>query len=272
MPLHPQAAAFVEALRGGVPAGVPDIGALRAVTRSAPPPDGGGVPTRVYGDGASTLVYFHGGGWNIGGLDSVDGICGYLAAEVGCTVVSVDYRLAPEHPFPAAVEDCYSVLRGIRGQVAVAGDSAGGNLAAVTAQLARDDGIALAHQLLICPNTDSTLAGESFDAYGEGYALDAGAMRLSFMNYARDADRRDPRLAPLYGDLAGLAPATVITAEYDILRDEGEAYARALPDAALRRYDGMIHNFVNFPGEFDAAIDARSWAAARLRTAFGGDA
>jgi acetyl esterase len=298
MPLHPQAAAFLELLNPDAAPGRPDIAAMRAATRANPhrgtgPPlttveDGvaDGVPIRTYrpSDGVlPALVYFHGGGWSIGDLDSADPMCRRLAAGAGCVVVSADYRLAPEHPFPAAVEDAYAVTAdvvrhpdryGIRPQaVAVAGDSSGGNLAAVTALLARDDGIRPAHQLLMCPNTDSGLDSPSFTEFGEGYGLTAAGMAWFFGHYLGDADRCDPRIAPLRAaDLSGLAPATVITAEYDILRDEGEEYSRALAAAGvpveLRRYDGMIHNFVTLPEAFDDAGAALAWAVTRLRRAF----
>jgi acetyl esterase len=299
MPLHPQTIEFLRLMDAGSPPADPDVAALRDATRSdshrgtgpamAEVADAtvGEIPIRTYrpADGLlPALVYFHGGGWAIGDLDSVDAMCRRLAAETGCVVVSVDYRLAPEHPFPAAVEDAFAVtadvLRrpehyGIRPlAVAVGGDSAGGNLAAVTALLAREEGLALAHQVLLCPNTDSGLDSPSFSEFGEGYGLSAATMAWFFGHYLGLADRSDSRIAPLRaGDLSGLAPATVVTAEYDILRDEGEAYAHGLAAAGvpaeLRRYDGMIHNFVMFPEQFDDAATARAWAVARLRQAFG---
>jgi acetyl esterase len=299
MPLHPQAVAFLGLMDTDTAPAEPDVTEMRAATRANPRrgvgpalaevEDGrvGDVPVRVYRHEAGTLpavVYFHGGGWSIGDLDSADPMCRRLAAEVGCVVVSVDYRLAPEHPFPAAVEDAYAVTADVvRGAgrydvdpaaVAVAGDSAGGNLATVTARLARDEGIALAHQLLLCPNTDSGLDSASFAEFGEGYGLSAAAMAWFFGHYIGRADRSDPRIAPLRaGDLSGLPSASVLTAEYDILRDEGEEYARALAAAGvpveLRRFDGMIHNFVTLPEAFDDAATARAWAVSRLRQAFG---
>jgi acetyl esterase len=298
MPLHPQTAAFLAAMNTGAAPAEPDIAALRAATRTNPhrgvgpamaeveDVTAGGVPVRIYRpvDGVlPALVYFHGGGWSIGDLNSADPMCRRLAAEAGCVVVSVDYRLAPEHPFPAAVEDGYAataeVVRhagryGVRpGAVAVAGDSAGGNLATVTARLARDDGITLVHQLLMCPNTDSGLDSPSFTEFGEGYGLSAASMAYFFGHYLGLADRSDPRIAPLRaGDLSGMPPATIMTAEYDILRDEGEEYARALAAAGvpveLRRFDGMVHNFVTLPEVFDDATTARAWAVERLRQAF----
>jgi acetyl esterase len=298
MPLHPQAAAFLKVMDTAAAPAEPDITAMRAATRTNPhrgtgpamaqveDATAGDVPIRTYrpADGVlPALVYFHGGGWSIGDLNSADPMCRRLAAEAGCVVISVDYRLAPEHPFPAAVEDAYAVVadvvrgagrHGVRPDaVAVAGDSSGGNLATVAARLARDDGIALVHQLLMCPNTDSGLDSPSFTEFGEGHGLSAATMAWFFGHYLGYADRSDPRIAPLRaGDLSGMPPATVLTAEFDILRDEGEAYAGALADAGvpveLRRFEGMIHNFVTLPEVFDDATAAREWAASRLRRAF----
>lgn len=299
MPLHPQSAAFLEAMQTGAAPAEPDIDAMRAATRMNPHrgvgPElaavedavVGATPIRTYrpaGGVLPALVYFHGGGWSIGDLNSADPMCRRLAAEAGCVVVSVDYRLAPEHPFPAAVEDAFAVTAdvvrragyyGVRPDaVAVGGDSAGGNLAAVAARFARDEGITLVHQLLMCPNTDSGLDSPSFVEFGEGYGLSAAAMAWFFGHYLGRADRSDPRVAPLRApDLSGLPPATILTAEYDILRDEGEEYARVLAGAGvpveLRRFDGMIHNFITMPEVFDDAATARVWAADRLRRSFG---
>lgn len=299
MPLHPQAAVFLKLTDADAAPAEPDITVMRAAARANPyrgvgpalaeVEDAivGDVPVRVYRPAPGELpavVYFHGGGWSIGDLDSADPMCRRLAAEAGCVVVSADYRLAPERPFPAAVEDACTVTAdvvrraghyGIRPDaVAVAGDDAGGNLATVTARLARDDGIPLVHQVLICPNTDSALDSPSFAEFAEGYSLSAATMAWFLGHYIGRADRSDPRIAPLRaGDLTGLPPATVITAEYDVLRDEGEEYARALAAAGvpvqLRRYDGMTHNFVTLPDVFDDAVTARAWVVRRLRQAFG---
>jgi acetyl esterase len=299
MPLHPQTAAFLKLMEAGAAPAEPDVEVMRAATRANPNrgvgpalpevEDGlvGDVPIRIYRPESGTLpalVYFHGGFWSIGDLNSADPMCRRLAAEAGCVVVSVDYRLAPEHPFPAGLEDAYAVTAdvirnadryGVRPDaVAVAGDSAGGNLATVSARLARDEGIALVHQLLMCPNTDSGLDSSSFAEFGEGYGLSAATMAWFLGHYIGCADRSDPRIAPLRADdLSGMPSATVLTAEYDILRDEGEEYAHALSAAGvpveLRRYDGMMHNFVTLPDVFDDAVTARAWAVSRLRQAFG---
>ncbi|MGH3377772.1 MAG: alpha/beta hydrolase [Actinoallomurus sp.] len=298
MPLHPQTVAFLELMDAGAAPAEPDIAVMRAATRENPHrgvgPDlaevedatVGQVPVRIYrpaGGPLPALVYLHGGGWSIGDLNSADPMCRRLAAEAGCVVVSVDYRLAPEDPFPAGLDDAYAVTADVVGRaghygitpeaVAVAGDSAGGNLAAVVARLARDDGIALVHQLLMCPNTDSGLDSPSFVEFAQGYGLSAATMAWYLGHYIGCADRSDSRIAPLLADdLSGLPPATVVTAEYDILRDEAERYSEALAAAGvpveLRRYDGMPHNFVTLPDVFDDAVTAREWAVSRLRQAF----
>lgn len=298
MPLHPQAVAFLKSIDTGAAPAEPDVEVMREGIRANPHRGTGpgiaqvtdaavgDVPVRVYrpADGVlPAVVYFHGGGWSVGDLDTADPMCRHLAAEAGCAVVSVGYRLAPEHPFPAAVEDAHAVTTDVvrraahygidPGAVAVAGDSAGGNLATVTARLMRDDGVTLAHQLLLCPNTDSGLDAPSFAEFSEGYGLSAATMAWFLGHYLGCADRSDPRIAPVRaGDLAGLAPATIVTAEYDILRDEGERYAGLLRAAGvpveLKRYDGMIHNFVTMPEAFDDAGAARAWGADRLREAF----
>ncbi|XVQ15230.1 alpha/beta hydrolase [Spirillospora sp. CA-255316] len=247
----------------------------------------GPVPLRLYRPEKRSplpaLVYFHGGGWVVGGPENVDVACRELAAEAGCAVLNVDYRLAPEHPFPAAVEDAWAVTCAAATEperfgvdpraVAVAGDSAGGNLAAATALMARDRGVRLAHQLLVYPVTDTAMDTPSYAEYGRGYGLDAEGMARFLELYGGGADPADPRLAPLRApDLAGAAPATVITAEYDVLRDEGEAYARCLAEAGvpveLRRYDGVVHSFFLLPELFDAGAEAMEFAVRRLRAAF----
>ncbi|GLW66813.1 putative lipase/esterase [Actinomadura rubrobrunea] len=309
MTVHPQTARYLEmlaswsALDGPQPSLPETRRSLDAALRALPgrrrdlphvadlavPGDDGPVPVRLYrpeppgGAPLPALVYLHGGGWVLGGLDSVDALCRDLAADVGCLVISVDYRLAPEHPFPAAVRDAWAVASAVGrdpyrfgarpGAVAVAGDSAGGNLAAAVALLARDHGLPLAHQLLVYPVTDTAMDTPSYAAYGTGYGLDAAGMAECLRMYRGDADPADPLLAPLRApDLSGLAPATVITAELDVLRDEGEAYARRLAEAGVpveaRRYEGVVHSFFLLPDLFDAAVDAMRFAVGRLRAAF----
>lgn len=246
-----------------------------------------GLPARLYA--ASTaparpiLVWYHGGGFTIGDLDTADRTCRKLAAGSGATVVSIDYRLSPEHPFPAAADDCFTALRwiasnadtlgGDASRIAVGGDSAGGNLAAVVAVQARDEGVPLRYQLLVYPVTDCTMSAASYKENGEGLLLTADTMDWFIGNYlGGGADPKDPRLSPLFTDnLDGVARAIVITAEFDPLRDEGEAYADRLRDAGVdvetRRFDGQVHGFFNLSTITPAATEALELATARLKTA-----
>jgi acetyl esterase len=248
------------------------------------PGPAGAIPARVYvpaADGTPpVVVYYHGGGWVLGGIDSHDGTCRALANASGATVVSVDYRLAPEHPFPAAVDDAWAALEWVAAngtelgadpaRLAVAGDSAGGNLAAVVALQARDAGApALRGQLLVYPVTDATMSHPSIEENASGYFLTKADMEWFFGHYAPERPD-DWRLSPLAAaDLSGLAPALVLTAEYDPLRDEGEAYARRLDDAGvpveLIRKDGLIHGFFGMVADVDEARDAMERSGAALR-------
>jgi len=228
------------------------------------------------------LVYFFGGGWTLGSVETSDGVCRALTNAVGCRTVAIGYRLAPEHRFPAAVEDCYAAVRWLAdhgdelgtdtSRLAVAGDSAGGNLAAVTALLARDrGGPPLSGQVLLYPNTDQT-----FDLPGvpDGHDLpfNERSVRWYRDNYLPDNDDgANPLASPLRApDLSGLPPALVITAEYDPLRAEGIRYATRLQDAGVDvehvDYPGMIHGFLTMLGELDASRQAVSQIAAYLRT------
>ncbi len=250
---------------------------------------GGGIPVRIYvpcGKGPfPVLLYLHGGGWVIGDIESSDGLCRTLTNAAGCIVVSVEYRLAPEHPFPAAADDAYhatlwtatnaSSFGGDPSRIAVCGDSAGGNLAAVVAQIARDRGKpAICFQLLIYPVTDGACASPSYKENAEGYFLTKDAMQWFWNHYVRnDADRNHPYASPLRArNLAGLPAALVITAEFDPLRDEGERYAEGLRAAGtpvqLTRYDGMIHGFFAMSAIIDQGRTAIQQSAAALRTAF----
>lgn len=295
MPLDPQAVAWIEELRstGARPTAELPLGEARQVVEDRVPrifPEmqpiaavervsAGGVRARVYrpADGElPALVWFHGGGWVIGSVCASDHLCRALAARSGCTVVSVDYRLAPEHPFPAAVEDSWSAVAWGTEQfprVAVGGDSAGGNLAAVCALRARDRGIDLALQLLVYPITDCALDTSSYVEWEVGTPLTRDGMRWFWQCYVPDAaDAVDPDASPLRAlDVTGVARAHVVVAECDPLRDEAEAYARRLEDAGvavtLRRYDGQIHGFLSMPAVFDAAEPAIDDAAAALRAA-----
>ncbi len=234
------------------------------------------------------LIWLHGGGWTVGSLVTADSACRALAAGARCRVLSVGYALAPEHPFPAAVDDAMLVYRTVIGapgeygadpaRIAVGGDSAGGNLAAVITHLARDEGLARpAFQLLVYPSTD--LAGDypSRRELGEGYLLTATLMDWFTGHYLPDpADRTDPRASPLrFADFTGLPPAYIQTAGYDPLKDEDAAYAAKLADAGVAvehaHYAGLIHGFFNHGGVVDAARAAIDDAAAALARALHGN-
>ncbi|MCW3840477.1 alpha/beta hydrolase [Micromonospora yasonensis] len=254
-----------------------------------PGPDGP-LPVRIHrpaGDGPlPTLVYFFGGGWTLGSVDTADGICRRLANATGCQTVTVGYRLAPEHRFPAAVDDCYAALRWLAAhadevgvdpdRLAVGGDSAGGNLAAAVTLLARaDGGPRLVAQLLVYPNTDQRPGPAPARADEDPLLFNRHSVAWYRQHYLTDpADAAHPLASPLLAeDLSGLPPALVITAEHDPLRDEGERYAARLREAGVpteaTRYPGMIHGFFAMPGVFDAGRRAQEQAAAFLRDRFG---
>lgn len=308
MPLHPQAAAFLretadappldtqtpEENRAGITQVIPLTGApapLPVVEDVALPTALGPVPVRIYrpstDPGLPVVAHFHGGGWTVGDLDSHDTTCRDLAAGAGAVVVAVDYRRGPEEPFPAAYDDCLAVTRALLedgaaldldpARVAVAGDSAGGNLAAVVALALRGVGTGLVHQALIYPVTDLAGLGEtpSYREFGDGHFLTTRDMRYFRDSYLKGHDPADPRVSPLRAeDLSGLPPATVITGECDPLRDEGEAYADRLRgagvEAELRRFSGQVHPFVLLAGMVDDAVEARRYLSARLAAAFAG--
>jgi acetyl esterase len=230
-----------------------------------------------------TFVFYHGGGWVIGDLDSHDLACRYLCASLGVTLLAVDYRLAPENPFPAGLEDAVDATRwalanvaelgGDRAKVIVGGDSAGGNFAAVVAQELRDE--QLAAQLLIYPATDWTGTYPSAELFAEGYFLDSASMRLFEGAYLPDPGlRANPRISPLLGeDLTGLAPAVVVTAEFDPIRDQGDAYAEALAKAGNtvehKQFPSLTHGFFNFGPFVPAAQEAVDETIELLRKVLG---
>jgi acetyl esterase len=257
------------------------------VDRTVPGP-AGAIRVRMYTPAGTgpfpALVYFHGGGWVIGSLDSLDSPCRSLANAAGCAVISVDYRLAPEHKFPAAAEDCYAAtyyvvqnaaaLNVDPGRIAVGGDSAGGNLAAVVTLMARDrGGPALAFQLLVYPVTNHDYETASYQDNAEGYLLTKSLMVWFWNHYLRDeTDGRNSYASPLRAEsLGGLPPALVVTAGYDPLRDEGEAYAARLREAGVRaetrRCDDTIHGFFQLAGVLDLGRQMVADAGAALREA-----
>jgi acetyl esterase len=241
--------------------------------------DAAGVPVRVYRPTAGELpglVYCHGGGWVVGSLESHDPLCRRIAARASCAVIAVDYRLAPESGYPAAIDDAWTANTWAGeqfGRIAVAGDSAGGQLAASVALRARDAGLGLALQALIYPVTDYAFDTPSYRDQGNDAVLTAELMRWFWRQYLADESRAgEPDCSPLRApSLAGVAPAHVITAEYDPLRDEGEAYARRLRQAGvpvtLRRYDGQIHGFIRMPALIDRAAEAIDELAGAVREA-----
>jgi len=257
--------------------------------RQIPGPHGP-IPVRIYAPESKgphpLLAYFHGGGWVLGSVATADVACRALAAATGCVLVSVDYRLAPEHEFPVPLDDCTAAVRWLAehaaevdadpARIAVGGDSAGGNLSAAVALRLRDEGgPRLAHQMLVYPVTDASFETRSYRENGEGYFLTRAGMEWFWNHYLPGpADAANPLASPLRApDLRGLPPATVITAEFDPLRDEGEAYAERLREAGvpvrLTRYDGVIHGFFGMVDTLDQADEAIREAAAALRASFG---
>jgi acetyl esterase len=300
MPLHQQAALLIQVMDSldAPPMEEMTPEAARAGRAAQPvvPPepihevrdiDAGGVPARLYRPNDRTdlglLVYFHGGGWVICDLDTHDGVCRSLANRSGHAVLSIDYRLAPEHPFPAALEDCTNATRwahanaaalGCRAdRVAVGGDSAGGNLAAVVAQLGV---VPLVYQLLIYPVTDLTRDQPSYEENATGYFLTKNTMGWFIDHYLSGGGSPvDPRVSPLFAAdhvIAATPPALVITAEYDPLRDEGNAYARKLAEAGVPtshvQYNGMIHAFFSLGDFLDDGRSAQALAGSALASAF----
>ncbi|MDR7251805.1 acetyl esterase [Nocardioides sp. BE266] len=249
----------------------------------------GGIAARRYlahpADADRLLVYFHGGGFVVGSLDSHDTVCRFLATYAGVSVLAVDYRLAPEHPFPAAPDDAKAAFMFAASRaeawghdahrIGVAGDSAGGNLATVLCQDLRGAAVRPAFQLLFFPVTDVSRHSDSYREFAEGHFLTEHQMDWYTARYlGPDADRTDPRVSPLLAeDVSDLPPAYVAVAGFDPLRDEGEAYARRMAEAgvpvALRRHDGLIHAFVNSTGVGRSGREAMLEACGAVRMGLG---
>lgn len=314
MPLHPQAQEFVDFLEATNPPGWEVIGAKLSRQTFATFKDRFGegpdlpsvqdrtindVPIRYYcPDESKTLpavMYFHGGGWVLGSLDTHDAVCRRLAHDSGCAVIAVDYRLAPEHKYPAAIDDSYVATKYVAEhpgefridprRLAVAGDSAGGNLAAAVAirardesardERARDEEVPNIHlQVLIYPVIEPNFLTRSYLDFATGYGLTKAAMAWFWRQYLKsDSQKSEPLAVPSNAtDLSRLPTAHVVTSEYDVLRDEGESYADKLRGAGvevtLDRYPGMLHGFVNFAGIFDDGVTATSDIAKIIKQKF----
>jgi acetyl esterase len=305
MPVHPQALALAEQLGPALDITRSDLAEIRRTldesSRLGPRPEvaavkdleipgpAGPIPVRIYRPSERSslpvLVYLHGGGWAICSLETHDVTCRQLANGADCIVVSVDYRLAPEHRFPAAPEDCYAALDwtarhaeslgGDPRRLAIGGDSAGGNLGAAVSLMARDrKGPQLCHQLLIYPVTEHAFDTDSYRENADAPILTRELMRGFWGHYlAREEDGRHPYASPLRAEeLSGLPPAHLITAEYDPLRDEGEAYARRLAATGVpvvqKRYEGMVHGFFGFGDLIDVAREAVEDVTRELRRGF----
>ena len=306
MPLHPQAQRVVDAMAAlnrppmdtlsprdarafsaaGPKPAAPGVGKILNDTIPGP---GGGIPVRIYWPidhetGSGIIVYYHGGGWVIGDLWMVDGVCRQLANKSGCIVVSVDYRLAPEHKFPAAAEDAYAAvvwardhgadLGGDGSRIGVTGDSAGGNLTACAAVMAAErGGPAIALQVPIYPVIAADFENQSYRDRADGPILTRAMMRWFWDQYLNDpSEATHPHVAPVNSEhLAKAAPALVITAEYDPLRDEGAVYARALQDAAVsvvhHDYPGVPHGFVTMWHAIDMGMEALDEIASAMKQA-----
>jgi acetyl esterase len=307
MPLDPQAQPLVEAMVpmdqytpaevrasiAGLPAPPVQCEVAHVFDTTIPGPDGP-LAARVYSEAdpainSPALLFLHGSGFVLGGLDSHDNFCRQIASRARFKVVSLDYRLAPEHKYPAAVEDAYAAAcwlarngdqLAINGdELAIGGDSAGGNLSAVVAQMLRDrGGPSLRLQLLMYPVLGGPDDGQpSYQTNGEGYGLTPKMMHYFMGHYVRSTDEySDPYVCPLRAkDLSGLPPALVLTAEFDLLRDEGEEYGRRLSEAGvpctISRYDGEPHGFMSWAGTVDRASEAFDECVAALHSALVGE-
>ena len=263
----------------------PELSEVRDLTGDG---KGGPIPLRLYRPGEAVLpafVFFHGGGWVVGDLDTHDVVCRQIARETGSVVIAVDYRLAPEHPFPAAADDAWSATTWVaahaddlkidRRRIAVGGDSAGGGLAAVVALMARDSRkLRLALQVLVYPVMDLRAGSSSYTTYADGYLLTRTAMLWYIRQYAPTSEAiHDWRASPLMAPwVHSVAPALIVAAELDPLVDEGDAYARRLRGARVpvdyHVVSGMVHGFLTMGGKVDAANHAIAAIAAALREAF----
>jgi len=302
MPVHPQVEEILEAGRDApAPSSIEEareqyaagcmtyVGMAEPVERVSDE-DADGVRVRVFvpkdapeDEPLPCVLWIHGGGWILGTIDAHDALCRALCNMAGAVVVSVDYRLAPEHQHPSQLSDCSTALRWVQreaaslgvdpSRLAVAGDSAGGNLAAVVARRFASE---LVFQVLVYPAVDATCSTPSYTSCGgDEYGLSRDHMQLCWAAYAPDAPS-DPDVSPLLApDLAGLPPALVVCAEYDPLKDEGLAYAERLREAGVDAravcFDGMVHGFFRWRGGVDAAHEAMEEAAGALRAAFGSE-
>ena len=261
---------------------------LPSVTDRSIPGPAGEIPVRIYRPSTEAdlpvTVFFHGGGWVIGDLESHDHCCRVIASKAECVVVAVDYRLAPEAKFPAAIDDAWAATEWVAthgeelgvdtSRLAVAGDSAGGNLAAVVANISRDhEHVEVIQQALIYPVTDGACDRPSMTENAEGYMLTRNAMDWFHDHYTVTIeDVSDPRYSPILSDLAGAPPAVVVTAGFDPLRDQGNAYAAKLVEAGVdvdhMEYEGMFHGFFSMDAGLDVASEAQDQVAAALKDAF----
>jgi acetyl esterase len=276
-----------EADLASIKAGRGAVTPVGTVTELRIPGPDGELDARLYHPGTGdrplpVVLYFFGGGWTLGNLETCDEVCRRLCVGVDCLVLSVGYRLAPEHPFPAAPRDCHAAARwatahvdghgGDPNRIAVAGDSAGGNLAAAVTLLAREQGPRLAAQVLVYPNTLHGADTPSMRENADPAFFNHRSVAWYWGHYlARPEDGADPLASPLRAeDLRGLPPALVLTAEYDPLRDEGERYAQRLAEAGVPvtrvRYDGMVHGFFTMTGTLAAARAATEQVVDYLRT------
>jgi len=251
------------------------------------PGPGGDIPLRIYTPVAAAaetlpaLLFFHGGGFVIGNIDTHDGLCRIIANEAGVRVIAVDYRLAPEHKYPAAIEDAYAALTYVEAnatqlgvdanRLAVGGDSAGGAMTAVLTQMAKDKGgPSIAFQLLFFPVTQIGEETASLKNFAEGFVLERAGLEWFYKSYVPDgADRKDPGISPLYGPVEGLPPAYLTVAEFDPLHDEGLEYGWKLKTAGVAceivDYPGLVHDFIYFQSVLPQAAVALKAAAQALK-------